>query len=170
MICGYMTNEDIRGVVLGVCVCVCDVGCVCVCMWYSKSCGLTDAELSASLNTFFFCYHRWTTHLVFSGRKLALWACWSRRSSLLTPGIRNAKSAIKMQMQWFLAQYSSLKILLSSLYLWIPLNAWHSSFLPYVDSEATISCTRPTLRMGLMTLCLKIKGLVFLYLEIMTLI
>lgn len=24
----------------------------CVCMWYSKSCGLTDAELSASLNTF----------------------------------------------------------------------------------------------------------------------
>ena len=34
----------------GVCVCVCV--CVSVCVWYSKSCGLTDAELSASLNTF----------------------------------------------------------------------------------------------------------------------
>ena len=30
------------------------------------------------------------------------------------------------------------------------------NFLPYVDSEATISYTRPTLWIGLMTLCLKI--------------
>ena len=54
MICGYMTNEDgqaccwCRQWFWDVCVCVC----VCVCVWYSKSCGLTDAELSANLNTF----------------------------------------------------------------------------------------------------------------------
>ena len=43
MICGYMTNEVGGGSGRG--------GAVCVCMWCSKSCGLTDAELSASLNT-----------------------------------------------------------------------------------------------------------------------